>query len=321
MKKVLVTGGAGFLGSHLVDALLERGLAVSALDNLFRGRKANLSEALKNPKFSFIEGDICDLETVKEAVRGCDTIFHLAAINGTRYFYEMPDTVMRVNIAGTENILDAATGEEIPRVVFTSTSEIYGRTGVIPTPEESESVFMPPDSVRWSYALSKLLDEHLCLAFTRRVGLWTRILRIFNAYGPRQVSSDYGQVVGMFARRLVNGQSPVIYGDGEQTRSFTYVGDIVEGIIQSAGAGGEPGRIFNLGSQQEITVNKLADTMIGVAGMEGQVKPEYADAIPDEPPRRCPSIEKARKAFDYKPQVSLRDGLKKTIDWFKESTA
>jgi len=317
MRKALVTGGAGFLGSHLVDALLARGVDVVAIDNLFRGNMTNLKAATTSSRFSFVNGNILDIGALETAVRGCDIIFHLAAINGTKYFYEIPKTILRVNIMGTENVLNVAEKARVRRVVFTSTSEVYGCTTTIPTPEDSESVFTPPDSVRWCYAISKLVDEHMCLTFARETKLETRILRVFNAYGPRLVSSDYGQVVGVFAEQLLNGEPPVIYGDGQQTRAFTYVSDIVEGIIKAAEMEGGASDIFNLGSEREITINKLADTMAQVAGVERGLKLIYVDAIPDEPRRRCPLIEKAKTALSYQPKVDLASGLKQTIDWFR----
>ncbi len=317
MKRALVTGGAGFLGSHLVERLLAQGVEVVAMDNLFRGNITNLETAKTSPQFRFVNGDILDINALERAAKGCDIIFHLAAINGTKYFYEMPKLVLSVNIEGTENVLKVAQKGRAQRVLFTSSSEVYGRTIIIPTPEDSESVFSPSTGVRWCYAMSKLVDEHMCRAFSRETKLETVILRIFNAYGPRQVSSDYGQVVGMFARRLLNGELPIIYGDGQQTRSFTYVSDIVDGIIKAAEVDGVTNDIFNIGSQREITINELAEIMTSLVGMTKELKPLHTDAIPDEPRRRCPSIEKAKATFGYEPKVNLATGLAKTIDWFR----
>jgi len=317
MRKALVTGGAGFLGSHLVERLLAQGIEVVAIDNLFRGSLANLEAIRTNPQFRFVNGDILDSNELEGVAKGCDVIFHLAAINGTKYFYEIPKLVLGVNIKGTENVLKVAQKERVRRVLFTSNSEVYGRASVIPTPEDSDSVFSPSTGVRWCYAISKLVDEHMCQAYTKETGLETVVVRIFNAHGPRQVSSEYGQVVGMFARRLLAGQPPIIYGDGQQTRSFTYVSDIIEGIIKAAELENVTNDVFNLGSQEEITINELAETMISLVGVTQGLKPLHTDAIPDEPPRRCPSIEKAKRAFGYEPEVDLSSGLTKTIDWFR----
>ena len=316
MRKALVTGGAGFLGSHLVERLLAQGVEVVAIDNLFRGNISNLEAAMTNPGFRFVNGDILDVNTLEAAAEGCDIIYHLAAINGTRYFYEVPKLVLGVNIEGTENVLKVARKEQVGRVLFTSTSEVYGRTDIIPTPEGSGSVFSPSTGVRWCYAISKLVDEHMCRAYTQESGLETVILRVFNAYGPRQVSSEYGQVVGMFARRLLNGEPPIIYGDGQQTRSFTYVSDIIDGIIAAAALEGVKSDVFNLGSQREITINELAETMTSLTGMDKELRPLHTDAVPDEPRRRCPSIEKAKMAFGYAPKIDLVSGLAKTMDRF-----
>lgn len=316
MRKALVTGGAGFLGSHLVDSLLGRGVEVVAIDNLFRGSLKNLEAARTSPHFHFVNGDILNTSVLQEAAKGCNIIYHLAAINGTKYFYEVPQLVLGVNIAGTENVLKVAQEEQVHRVLFTSTSEVYGRTSIMPTPEDSGSLFSPSTGVRWCYAISKLVDEHMCRAYTGETGLETIIVRIFNAYGPRQVSSEYGQVVGIFARQVLAGQPPIIYGDGRQTRSFTYVSDIIDGIIKAAELDGVANDVFNLGSQEEITINELAETMTSLVGMTQKLKPLHADATPDEPRRRCPSIEKAKMTFGYDLKVSLVHGLAKTIDWF-----
>lgn len=316
MQKALVTGGAGFIGSHLVERLLLEGIKVVSYDNYFRGNISNLDAVKDDSRLSLIEADILDPYALEKAASGCDIIFHLAAINGTRYFYEIPQKVIEVNIEGTRNVLRIARKQGVRRVLFASSSEIYGHPETIPTPESSPSVFQPPTAVRWCYAIGKLMDEHMCLAAAQEGVFDTVILRIFNTYGPRLVGSDYGQVIAMFAKRLLEGNQPVIYGDGEQTRSFTYISDIVDGIIRAVKAEGASNEIFNLGSQQEITINELVQKMMEVPGVN-KVEPIYAEPIPEEPRRRCPSVDKAEKLLSYKPKVDLTSGLEKTIDWFK----
>lgn len=316
MHKALVTGGAGFLGSHLVERLLLEGIRVVSYDNYFRGNIVNLDAIKNNRRLSIMDGDILDPYALEKAAAGCDIIFHLAAINGTKYFYEIPQEIIEVNIKGTENVLKAAQKQGVSRVVFTSSSEIYGHPETIPTPESSPAIFRPPTGVRWCYAIGKLLDEHMCLAFAREGLFDTVILRIFNAYGPRLVGSDYGQVIAMFVNRLLDGYPPIIHGDGEQTRSFSYVSDIVEGIVKAAITDAASNEIFNLGSQHESTINELVQNMIEVSGVS-KIEPIHIEPMPDEPRRRCPSIEKARKLIGYEPEVDLTSGLEKTIVWAK----
>jgi nucleoside-diphosphate-sugar epimerase len=312
----LVTGSAGFVGSHLVDLLLADGHEVVGIDNLFRGSIANHSDALRSPRFCFNECDVLDAPQVERLAAGVECVFHLAAINGTKYFYECPELVMHTNVQGTENVLRAAAVNHVKSVVFTSSSEVYGQPAVVPTPEDAPSVFEPSTSVRWSYAVSKLLDEHMCAAHSRQSGANVAILRLFNAYGPRQVSSSYGQVVGMFAERLLRGKPPVVFGDGQQTRSFTYVEDMVRGIeLASRRVSGCT--VINIGNSDEVTITDLALLMRSLVSEMGGVVPEPGQLYEHEPLRRCPDISRAKKLLGYSPKVRLGEGLAMTLDWFR----
>jgi len=316
---VLVTGGAGFLGSHLVDRLLSMGLEVIVLDNLFRGSKANLAQHQGNRNFRFEHGDILDASTLRKAVKGVDTVFHMAAINGTRYFYEQPRRVLEVNGLGTRNLLQAACDENVKRVVFASTSEVYGEPRHFPTLEDEPINFDPPLERRWSYAVSKLFGEHLCFSLNAERKLETVVLRYFNAYGPRLIGTPYGQVVAIFIRSVLRGVAPTIHGDGKQTRTFTYVTDSVDATIAAAESEQAVGGVFNIGSGEETTILDLAEEIIEICGRTGELKPIHDDPLPGDSRRRCPDTNKARQILGFQAEIGLKYGLEKTVQWFKET--
>jgi len=318
LKRVLVTGGAGFLGSHLVDRLMNMGLQVTAFDDLFRGARSNISQHFEKEAFTFFQGDVLDPATLRKAMDGVDTVYHLAAINGTRYFYEDPSRILDVNGTGTRNVLEAAADASVKRVVFTSSSEVYGYASRFPTPEDERLNLGPPTEVRWSYATSKVFGEHLCLTYGAKCGYETVILRYFNAYGPRLIDTPYGQVVAIFARSVLRGEPPVIHGDGKQTRSFMYVEDAVEGAVLAGQKEEAAGQIFNIGSQQEVTILQLAETIIELCGMTGRLTPVHVQALPADPKRRLPDTRKAKMILGYQAKVDLREGLQRTLQWLKE---
>lgn len=319
MNTVLVTGGAGFIGSHLVDKLLTMGVRVKVLDNFFRGSIMNLSQHHENRDFTLVRGDILEMPTLRKAADGVDTIFHMAAINGTRYFYEQPLKVLKVNSLGTANVLDAACELNVKRVVFASSSEAYGSARRFPTTEEEPTNFDPPNEIRWCYAISKFLGEHLCFALSAESPVETVVLRYFNAYGPRLLGTPYGQVVAIFIRDVLRGVPPTIYGDGKQTRSFTYVTDTVDATVAAAESQEAVGEVFNIGSDEEVTILELADKIIDLCGQAGQLKPIHAKPVPADSRRRVPDTSKVSRILRFQPKVSLRNGLEKTIHWFKES--
>lgn len=319
MNTVLVTGGAGFLGSHIVDRLLTMGVRVTVLDNLFRGSIMNLSQHQGNPDFKLVRGDILEMPTLRKAAYGVDTIFHMAAINGTRYFYEQPRKVLNVNSLGTANVLNAACELNVKRVVFASSSEVYGSPKHFPTTEEEPINFDPPHEIRWCYAVSKLLGEHLCFALSTEHGVETVVLRYFNAYGPRLLGTPYGQVVAIFIRDIIRGAPPTIHGDGTQTRSFTYVTDTVDATIAAAESQQAVGQVLNIGSEEEVSILELADMIIDICGRAGQLKPIHAKPWPADARRRVPDASKASTILRFRAKVDLKNGLKKTINWFKES--
>lgn len=306
------------MGSHLVDRLLNMGLKVRALDDLFRGSKTNLAQHTKSRDFTFVQGDILNMSTLRKAVRGVDTVFHMAAVNGTRYFYEQPRRVLEVNSLGTKNVLQAASDEKVSRVIFASSSEVYGNPKHFPTAEDEPLNFDPPRESRWSYAVSKLFGEHLCYSLSAEHALETVILRYFNSYGPRLVGTPYGQVVAIFTRDVLRGVTPTIHGDGKQTRSFMYVSDTIEATIAAAQSERALSEVFNIGSDEETNILTLAEKIIEICGRAGQLKPIHVDPLPADSRRRLPDTNKVRKLLGFEAKVNLIEGLEKTAEWFKE---
>lgn len=318
----LITGGAGFIGSHLAEELVKRGVNVRILDNFSTGKRENISKIVD--KVELIEGDIRDSEIVSKAVRGVDIVFHLAAVVGVKRYVENPLEVIEVNTQGTHNILREAYRQKVKRVVFASTSEVYGKNSNVPLREDDNRVLGPTFIDRWCYSTSKALDEHLCYAYYRLKGLDVVILRYFNIYGPRANTSAYGGVVSRFVTQVLRDEPPTVFGSGRQTRTFTYVTDAVEGTILAAESSKSSGEVFNIGSEYEISIVSLAKLIIKLAGKEGHLEPTF---IPYEKfygrwfediMRRVPDISKAKRTLGFQPKVNLEKGLKLTIEWYRK---
>ncbi len=341
--KALVTGGAGFIGSHLVDALLADGWEVVALDNLSTGRRANIAHLAHEPRFHFYEGDICDEALVERLVRGdaarlvrgdaarlvrgdatqsvrrCDVIFHLAALVGVKHVVDDPLLGIRTNVRGTENILAAAYRHGV-RVCVASSSEVYGDSSAIPFSEDGPRVLGPTWVPRWSYATAKALDEHLCFAYRDR-GLAVSVVRYFNAYGPRLDPAGYGSVVARFIGQALAGEPLTVHGDGQQTRTFTYVADTVRATILAGTQPAALGEVFNVGAEVEITIEELAREIVARSGSRSQIVYQpYAEVFGPhfaDPRRRVPDASKARRLLGYSAQVPLGEGLARTLEWFR----
>lgn len=319
-KKVLVTGGAGFIGSHLTDLLASSGHDVVVLDDLSRGRIEHLGGSVD--KIRFIKGDIRDRKKVGEALEGVNVVYHLAAVVGVKYYVVDPLQVLKVNIEGTSTLLEACLGSKVERFVFASTSEVYGKNKKQPFVEdESERVLGPTGIDRWCYSTSKALDEHMCFAYYRKHGLPVTILRYFNAYGPRADGSEYGGVVPIFVKQVLSGKRPTVFGTGRQTRCFTYVLDMVEATILAAEKAAAVGEVFNIGTRQEIAIEKLAARIVKACGSSAKpIRVPYVKAYGkhyEDIPRRVPSIEKAKRFLGWEPKTELDEGLKKTIEWYR----
>lgn len=304
MSRVIVTGGAGFIGSHLSDELARRDYQVIILDNLSKGRMSNIEPVLKNGGTEFVQGDITNLPLLRKLFSGADYVFHQAAIPSVLYSIENPRTSHNANITGTLNVLLAAKDKGIKKVVYASSSSVYGDTPTLPKVED-----MIPNPLS-PYAVTKLAGEYYCTVFQEIYGLNTVCLRYFNVYGPRQdPNSPYAAVISLFINNALAGKSPIIFGNGEQSRDFTYVKDVVEANILAVESNATG--IFNLGSSQRVTINHLTQLVIKLVG-NSTIKPIYKDSRPGDITHSLADISKARD-FGYYPKYSLEVGLKETI--------
>ncbi|MDD5459096.1 MAG: SDR family NAD(P)-dependent oxidoreductase [Phycisphaerae bacterium] len=319
MPKVLITGGAGFIGSHLAERLLNRGDSVVVIDNLSTGRLENIEHLRENQLFEFIKGDICDAKLMRKLVKDCDSVYHLAAAVGVRLIAEDPVHTIETNIGGTEVVLDVV-NEFKRKIIIASTSEIYGKSEKVPFGEDDDIVLGCTQMSRWAYACSKAVDEFLGLAFYRQFGLEVIIARFFNTIGPRQ-SGQCGMVVPRFVKAALNGHPIEIYGTGKQSRCFCYVGDVVDAVLGLMASEKAVGQVFNIGTQEEVTIEQLADKVIELTGSEGSkrfidYKTAYGMEIEDMQ-RRMPSIEKIKRTIGWEPKVRLEETLKLIIESMK----
>jgi len=318
--KALVTGGAGFIGSHLCERLLEMGWDVTVIDDLSTGRLSNIKQILDNQHFRFIEGSVRDAQVMEELASECDVIFHLAAAVGVQLIVDRPVHTIETNIHGTEVVLEIANRFK-KRVLLASTSEVYGKNERVPFLEDDDTLWGSTRFSRWSYACSKAIDEFLAFAYHDQFGLDVVIARIFNTIGPRQVG-QYGMVVPRFILWALKNEPVLIYGDGRQSRCFAYVGDVADGLIGLISDDKAAGRVYNIGSDEDITIEGLADLVIAKTGSRSEkrfvpYKQAYGKEI-DDMLRRVPSLERIREQIGYEPKVNLERTLEIIIDYFKE---
>ncbi|MCD4830685.1 MAG: GDP-mannose 4,6-dehydratase [Anaerohalosphaeraceae bacterium] len=309
--KVLVTGGAGFIGSGLCEKLIADGNEVVAIDDLSTGKLSNLDGIKSNPVFTFVEGSVRDESLMKTLIKNCDTVYHLAAAVGVNLIVEKPVHTIETNIGGTEVVL-AAANKFGKKVLITSTSEVYGKNEKVPFCEDDDTVLGSTRFSRWSYACSKAIDEFLGFAYHRQYDLPVIVVRLFNTIGPRQ-TGQYGMVVPRFVKWAIKNEPISIYGDGKQSRCFSYVGDVVDAMARLAQAKNTAGKVFNIGSQEEITIEQLADKII--AGTNSKSKKEfipyekaYGQAF-DDMNRRLPCLERIKEAIGFEPSKNLDDTL------------
>jgi UDP-glucose 4-epimerase len=320
MKKVGVTGAAGFIGSHLCERLLAEAVEVVGIDDLSYGAVTNLSSCLEHPSFHFEVMDCRRRRDLKAAFRGCDAIAHLAAKKIPRYHGAL--STLEVNVAGANAVFAVALGLGAD-LVITSTSDVYGNAK-IPFAEDGPLVLGPPTSRRWAYATSKLYDEHFALALAEERDLKVTILRLFNAYGPRNHVSWWGGPLVTFIESLLDGESMEIHGDGRQTRTFTYVSDTVDGIVRALRTPEARGEIVNLGGTDSITILELAGRV--QAAVVGVPHPLRARFIPYETfpgtyqdvRERIPDTTKARRLLAFEAAVPLEEGLQRTLEWHRK---
>ena len=306
-EKALVTGGAGFIGSHLVERLLRDGHEVRVLDNFASGHRENLAAVWDDVEM--VEGDLQSYERVHAAVRGSEVVFHLGALPSVPRSIQDPLTSTATNVTGTLNVLLAARDEGVRRVVFASSSSVYGANRELPQREDAPALPISP------YAVSKLAAEGYCRAFGRVYGLGTVAVRYFNVFGPRQdPRSQYAAVIPRFITALLEERSPIVFGDGEQTRDFTFVDNTVEGTIRAATADGVSGEVFNLACGQGTSLNRLLEHLDELSGR--QVEAVHTDPQPGDIPRSLADISRARQALGYEPAVDIREGLRQTFVHF-----
>lgn len=308
--KILVTGAAGFIGSHVVDALLSQNHEVIGLDNLSNGKKENLSEASSNSKFTFIEGDIRDRKTCKEATK-VDTILHLACL-GVRHSIHSPYENHEVNAEGTLKILEAAKTNEVKKFFYISTSEVYGKTVNFPIQEKDPTL---PLTV---YGASKLAGEHYTNAFNECYGMDTTVFRIFNNYGPRaHYEGDCGEIIPRSIVKILYGESPIIFGDGSITRDFFYVKDTAQTLCNLLEVKNLTGKTFNIGTGEEITMKHLIEKLIQFMP-EHNAQIKYLDDRPADVPRLWVDNSKLQQIYALKDLMPFDEGLKRTISFYKE---
>jgi UDP-glucose 4-epimerase len=318
--RVLVTGGAGYIGSHLVDALIKRGDEALVIDNLSTGKIENIRHLLGHPAFHFINDSILNEPLLERFVPSMDLIFHLAAAVGVRNVLQDPLAAINTNVRGTEVVLGLGF-KYWKRLVLASSSEIYGKAGHVPFREEDDRVLGSSAVARWSYSMSKAIDEHFAFAYAAK-GLPVSILRYFNSYGPRLDERGYGSVVANFIRQALQGEPITVLGDGEQTRCFTYIEDTVAGTLLAGEVKGAIGEAFNIGSPTETRILDLARLVKRLTRSKSPIEFQpyeayYGEGFEDTR-RRVPSGEKAKRLLGFAPRVDLEAGLKKTIAWCRE---
>jgi UDP-glucose 4-epimerase len=315
-KRFLLTGGAGFIGSHLTERLLDQGHAVTILDDLSTGRESNVRHLLGRPNLQFVRDTVENEHTVNALVLNADLVYHLASAVGVQLIVDQPVKTIRTIIRGTEVVLEAAYRYNRP-VLITSSSEVYGKGSKIPFSEDDDVVVGPTRHSRWCYAYAKGIDEFLGLAYHQQFGLPVVTVRLFNTVGPRQVGM-YGMVLPRFVSAAVNNQPVTVYGDGSQTRCFSHVGDIVDALIKLMQTPGAAGQVFNLGSDQEISINDLAKRVIALAGSSSTINHiPYEQAYGrtfDDLPRRVPKLDRIRKAIGFAPKHNLDQIIQSVID-------
>ncbi|MFS8578442.1 MAG: NAD-dependent epimerase/dehydratase family protein [Novibacillus thermophilus] len=318
MQKIVVTGGAGFIGSHLVERLLSLGHEVWTVDDLSTGNRRYLHRVIDHERHTFVHGSTDDRNLVKRVMTDCDVVYHLAAVLGVKNTVENPLKVIEGNLDGTRNVLEEAYARKA-KVILASTSEVYGKNDRLPFHEDSDRVLGAPSVHRWCYATAKAIDEHLAFAYAEQ-GLPVTVVRYFNAYGPRQTASAYGGVISKFIRAAVANEPLTIHGDGEQSRCFTYIDDTVSGTVAAMRRTAD-GMAINIGSDQPITIRNLAAKIIHLADSASSVRyipyeQVYGRGFEDMR-TRIPDLSRAKAVLNWNPRINLQTGLLKTIHWYQ----
>ncbi len=314
--KVLITGGAGFIGSHLTDALLARGDEVTILDV---ASDQKVRHHLGNPRFRYVRDSVLNSGILEGLIPWCDLVYHFAAVVGVEHYVADPYQVLNVNVNGTQTVLSVAFKSR-KKVIFSSTSEVYGRSLKSPFSEDGERVLGSTRIDRWCYSTSKAVGEHFCFAY-HKLGLPVILLRYFNIYGPRLDQMDMGRVITIFLGQLMRGAPVTVIGSGEQTRCFTYVDDAIRATVAAGVTDEAVGRVINVGSNEEVTIRELAELMIRLSGSTSTLKfvteksvygPSYEDI-----PRRVPDVRLMEELLHERAEISLKEGLGRTLAWFR----
>jgi UDP-glucose 4-epimerase len=314
--RALITGGAGFIGSHLAERLLAQGHTVLVLDNLSTGSIDNIAHLKHAERFSYAIDTVTNEPLLAEMIDGSDVVFHLAAAVGVKLIVERPVHTIETNVHGTEVVLEHANKKK--KLVFiASTSEVYGKSTDVPFREGADLVLGSTDKHRWAYACSKLIDEFLALAYYKEKRLPVVVVRLFNTVGPRQ-TGQYGMVVPTFVGQALTGEPITVFGDGTQSRSFTYVGDVVEALIGLAAEPKAIGQVFNIGNTEEVTIQALAERVKRVTGSSSPIRyipyDEAYEAGFEDMPRRVPDISKIRALIGYEPKLGLDAILERVVE-------
>jgi UDP-glucose 4-epimerase len=318
--KAFLTGGAGFIGSHLAERLLDLGHEVLVLDNLSTGSIDNISHLKGSTRFSYVVDSVANEPLLAEMIDRCEVVFHLAAAVGVKLIVEQPVHTIETNVHGTEVVLKHAAKKK--KLVFiASTSEVYGKSVDVPFRESADLVLGPSEKHRWAYACSKLIDEFLALAYWKEKKLPVVVVRLFNTVGPRQ-TGQYGMVLPTFVRQALAGEPITVFGDGTQSRSFTYVGDVVDALIALAAEPRAIGQVFNIGNTAEISIRDLADRVKAMTGSRSPIHlvpyDEAYEAGFEDMPRRVPDVAKLTELIGYRPKVGLDDIISRVIAHARE---
>ena len=309
--KILITGGAGFIGSHLCDKYTKEGHTIICLDNFMSGNLTNIRHLLDYRNFKLIKGDIRDIELLEKLLPGTDVVFHLAAQIHVDRSYIEPRLTYDINVMGTQNILEIARIHDAERIIYSSTSEVYGSAQYVPIDEKH------PLSAPHPYGASKIAADRMCHAYVQTYGMNIAILRFFNIFGPRQRDLGYGGVISIFTRRILSNTPPIIYGDGLQTRDYTYIADVLrvyDLVLNRKESLTEP---INFGSGREVSIIDLANMIIDICGKKGVVQPVHVESRIGEVNRLIADTTKARTLLHFKPDYDLETGLKKFVEWYR----
>jgi len=310
--KILITGGAGFVGSHLCDKYTKEGNTVICLDNFMSGNLTNIRHLLSYRNFKLINGDVRDFDLLEKIMTDVEVVFHLAAqIHVDRSIIE-PKLTNDINISGTQNILELARRYDVRKVIHASTSEVYGTAQYTPMDEKH------PLNAPHPYGASKTAADRMCYAYKQTYGMDIAIMRLFNIFGPRQRDTGYGGVISIFVRRALSGMPPIVYGDGKQTRDYTYIEDTLsayDAVLNYKGVFDVP---INFGTGREVKIIDLANRIIKLTGQQGKIKPVHVEPRPGEVQRLIADISQARKLLKWEPKCTLEEGLKKFVDWYRD---